>query len=251
MDAQTKMPVHTRTEVRNALNDISGITTRDASGANYYQLDRLDAAKYLWGMPEWKSAISEFFQGLLRLGEKVVYVDICGRSNAASLGADKNYSFSLQPTDHHGFRCGGEVRVQGDIFSAKDFYSFVNLLRRNGDHPALVTFEPVAGLQSHAPRLLDNPPTLQLEVTYQRLENNLRKMIQIVRPGGFIFLECPFQGMNFRDWFEKKPVEQYESSLWVKDFCTANKCDLQIVKTIVGPRYLLRKRMPRKSSSRP
>jgi hypothetical protein len=246
MDALVERPVRTNAGIQEALRYIRGITRKIASGDNRYKLDRSDAAQYLWAMPKWKSVICDFFRSLQQQGEEAVYVDICGRANAVSMGADKHYSFSLQPVGHHWLRCKEEIRIQGDIFSARDFYSFVNLLRKNGDRPAWVTFEPVAGLQSHTPCTRGNPPALQLEVTYQRLENNLRKMLEVVRPGGFIFIECPFQMMNCGDWFQKKPVEKYESSLWLKDFCKTHRCTLDMIKTLVGPRYLLRKKKDKK-----
>ncbi|HEY6022196.1 MAG TPA: hypothetical protein VIY48_20715 [Candidatus Paceibacterota bacterium] len=245
MDALVQVPTRSTEPIRQALRYTRRITAVVLEKEDhYFRLDRRDAAEYLWDRDDWKRLLREYFESLRNQGERVVYVDICGRTDARSFGVERNYSFSLQPVDFYWIRPKDNILVQGDIFSARDFYSFVNLLRANDDYPAWVVCEPVAGLQSYTPR--KKGPDLHFEVTYQRLANNLRKMLEIVRPGGYVFLECPFQGMNFGDWFQKKPVEEYESSLWIKDFAKRHGCTVRIKSSIVGPRYLLRKRMIRR-----
>jgi hypothetical protein len=216
---------------------------------DYWGKDRNSAGEYLEAFPDWEKKIRRYLHSLREQGERVVYVDVCGRTTARSLGADRHYSFSLQSPDWHFLKSEDDVRIQGDIFRARDFYSFVNLLHENGDHPAFVTFEPVAGLQKFTPPG-QNAKGLpfQAEVTYQRLENNLARMLRVLRPGGFIFLERPFQFDRFgmRDFILGKPVEQYELSLWMSVFCKKYKCKLEMGRSIHGPRYLICKRAPKK-----
>ncbi|MDO8729275.1 MAG: hypothetical protein Q7K26_05340 [bacterium] len=244
MDTYIQGSVCNSTKVREAILYNRSRTQDVLKNSQYYRLDRSRASDYLWcDDGAWKTAIQTFFQSLRQHGERVVYVDVCGRANASSLGADRNYSFSLQPTDYHFLRCKENLCVQGDIFNARDFYSFVNLLRKNKDYPAFVTFVPVAGLQRYTP--WHKAECLHAEVIYQRLENNLRKMLEVVRPGGFIFVGRAFQFTELGDFFRRKPLEKYESSLWIRDFCRKNKCTVKICDPMFGPSFLIRKRINR------
>lgn len=236
MDAVVSPP--TTRDVRSTVRALREITARRADD-QYYRVDRRNAAEYLWDRDDWKKLISEFFSQLGGKGHDIVFVDVCGRASARSMGATHNYSFSLQKVGTFDDNEDGS-QVRGDIFNSRDFYSFVNLLRERGHFPAWVTCEPIVGLQSYAPYTKHG--LLREQVVFQRLENNLRRMIEVVLPGGFIFLECPFQGMNLGDFIQKKSLEEYDSTLWLKDFCSRNKCSLRVKDSIVGPRFLLRKR---------
>ena len=251
MDALTKRSVRASTEIRDALCLIQNISAKERAGSGYYRLNRVFADLYLQGLPKWETKIRRFFNTLREQGKSVVFVDVCGRATGASLGADKSYSFSLQPVDiHHFCQCEKEVRVRGDVFIAADFYSFVRLIRSNGDKPALVTFKPVAGLQSYSPRRdFKDKPGLHYEVIFQRLKNNLRKMIEVMMPGGFMLLEHPFQlgdSTDSTDFLRGAPQDQYKSSLWVSAFCKEMRCSVEIKSTLCGPVWLIRKRKVRR-----
>lgn len=229
-------------ETRAALRYTRTITERALPTEGYYGCDRLYAQIYLQDFPKWKRKVFGYLRDLAGQGESVVYADVCGRATGVDLGASRNYSFSLQPTDYHFSPCKGETRMQGDIFSMKDFYSFVGLLRRNGDYPAFVTFEPVAGLQNYSPCGKEQDPFLRFEVSYQRLENNLCQMIGVLKEGGFLFLGPPFQFMNSVDFWRGLPQEEYPFSRWVKALCKELRCSVEIGPSyFAGPRFLIRK----------
>ena len=210
-----------------------------------FRLNRYGAELYFTHFQKWREEIGSYFNEVKAQGDKVTYVDVCGRANGRKLGADISYCFSLQtPRSADWFHDEEDVLMEGDIFSAKDFYGFVSRIKEDGNQPSLVTFEPVAGLQDYSPGG-QSKPTLHREVTYQRLENNLKKMIEIVRPGGYIFLGKAFQLDDLGDFFARKKPEEYTTSLNIKRIAKETKCSLRIQGDIEGPYFLLRKHKTR------
>ncbi len=201
---------------------------------HHYGLDRVRPLEYFWGCDAWVHCVCRYLDSLHKKGDKVVYVDVCGRASGHFVGADKSYGFSLQPVDFHIFRPEDDIAVQGDLFRLRDFSRFINLLRNRGDQPALVTFVPVVGLQAYTPE----PRSLTEKVVYQRLLNNLRRMFEILRPGGFIYFERPFQ---LTEIWNTKPYQEWGITLEIKKFCEKYNCNLDIVQYQTGPSFLLRK----------
>jgi hypothetical protein len=135
----------------------------------------------------------------------------------------------------------------------RDFNSFVALLRRKRVRPAFVTFEPVAGLQSYTPRPQgpDVPTSLHKQVCYGRLLNNLRRIIRIMRPGGYVFLGKPFalDDLTLGDQLASKPLKEYEAFKILKAFCDKERCTLH-VESLLGIRFLIRKRLDADTSKK-
>jgi hypothetical protein len=128
----------------------------------------------------------------------------------------------------------------------RDFNSFLSRMRDCGDQPAFVTFYPMAGLQSYTP--WDHKEESKLtakhpEVTWQRLENNLRRLLQVVRPGGYIYLDRPFQllDVDFGAWYRREEKKDYPSVRWIQAFCKGKKCSVEYERDLTGMKFLIRK----------
>ncbi|MBM3271953.1 hypothetical protein FJY94_01545 [Candidatus Kaiserbacteria bacterium] len=165
------------------------------TGKTRWGLYRENPAEYFESADEaWEGRIKEYFDELHRHGEQVVYVDICGTADGALIGADKTYAFALRIPDAVENRVD-RILVEGDLFSRKDFLGFLQTIREASDTPALITFEPFAGIESHTVLVTytENPDQNEREskrgrVAYARLEQNLISAIDAVRPGGYILI---------------------------------------------------------------
>lgn len=245
----------TRAEIRAVVEFHRAQAARGKRRTNPYKVDRRDAWQYLVLHKEWSKRIQKFLWGLRDQGVPAVYVDICGRARGEGLGADINYSFSLQNKDHF-IKYEDEVFIEGDLFNARDFGSFIRMLKENGHAPAFVTFEPVAGLQEHTPykpehiewaltqgkeHSLSWVPKYIWAVTWQRLENNLRRLIEVLRPGGYIFLLRPFQLTDADEFFRRIPATEGRVARGVQRIVSEMRCTVEIVPSIVGPTCLIKK----------
>ncbi len=243
MHEKTNIFVQGSMEIRKIIALLDATSKRRKTTGEHYRLNRLDGSSYLDSFPKWQWEITSYLSELRAKGEEPVYVDICGRADGFTLGAVKCYSFSLQPVPNYFLPSEHRVMVSGNIFSGKDFNSFIQLLRKNGSRPAFVTFEPVAGLQYYTPDVANG---LFERIVYQRLEGNLRRMYDLLLPGGFIYISRPFQLDDMREFFAGVPQEKSALALRIQSFCQNRRCSLQINRTIFGPRFLIRKHLERK-----
>jgi len=235
MDTRTKsVPL---AEIRAVVSQFRNCTSEKQKGGERYRLDRLSAEAYMDVDAEFRKKVYRFLRTLHESGEKVVYVDICGR---AKLGwADINYSFSLQENYWESDRI--PQRFVGDLFSAKDFYGFLRMVRNNGHRPSFVTCEPVAGLNKYTAVGYKKTGPYE-EVLHQRLENNLRAMIELLRPGGFIFLSRVTQGEGMSEFFAGVPQEKRRATLFMKALCKSMRCSVDVNAWHGGtPNFLIRK----------
>ncbi len=235
--------VHGSTEIRKIIALLNATSKRRRATGEHYRLDRLDGSSYLDSFPKWQREITSYLSELRAKGEEPVYVDICGRAHGFTLGAVKCYSFSLQPIPNYFLPSEHKVMVEGNLFSGKDFNTFIQFLRNSGSRPAVVTFEPVAGLQYYTPDVANG---LFARIVYQRLESNLRRMYDLLLPGGFIYISRPFHLDGLREFFAGVPQEKSTLALQIQSFCQNRRCSLQINRSIFGPRFLIRKHLERK-----
>ena len=215
-----------RADIKRAVQKLQEIS-RKGRDDQFYRLDRRSVNSYRLD-PHWSERIYDFLRATRAGRGKVVYVDICGRATGESLWADESFTFSLQPLDRLFWTEKTATHVQGDLFNPRDFYGFIRLLQKRRASPAFVTFHPVAGLQSYTPWSKDDDPTYDL-VVFQRLANNLKKVIEILKPGGFIHLGKPFQlfSMDMRDFLNHVPREEWKSHVWLKAFCRKMRCSVE------------------------
>lgn len=248
-------PARTVSEIKEAIR-----WNRDASAKAYptdpygFRVDRF-YSDYMSLQPKWERKVALYMDELKKVGERIVYADICGRTTAAQLGVDISYCFSLHASKiTRKMHPKEDVLIDGDIFCMRDFYSFLALMRDKGDRPAFVTFYPIAGLERYTPSESEKyiKTRLHPRVTWQRLENNLRKLIQTVRPGGYIYIDRPFQfaGDDLGDWMRRPRVElkNYTSVKWMKAFCKGKHCSVEFDRDICGTKFLIRKWVERKKS---
>lgn len=236
MDTRTN-PVPA-TAIKAVISQFRQHTIAKQKDGEHYRLDRQSANAYMTGHKKMEKKVYDFLRSLRKNGEAVVYVDVCGR---AKLGfADANYSFSLQENYWKFDRI--PERTVGDLFSAKDFYGFLRMIESNGHRPSFVTCEPVAGLNDYT-TWCNKKLGLKgyEEVLHQRLENNLKAMIRLLRPGGFIYLTRVLQGQSTGEFFAGVPQEKYGESLFLKRVCKSMRCSVDIEPTVCGPAFLVRK----------
>jgi hypothetical protein len=218
--------------------------TREANNTDHYRVDRSNAERYFALHPEWQRKIKKYFQHIHSKGETVVYVDICGRASGDSLGADKTYCFSLKtPEMAKVFTSDNTSFIDGDIFNSKDFSNLLDKIEEGGVQPALVTFEPIVGLQAHTPDYTKKEVSENYkEATYQQLEKRLVDMIEILKPGGYVYLSRPFQfDDSARDFMQGKPVEEWSLSLQVKRVAGEHGCTVEVSGGLGGPYFLIKK----------
>lgn len=220
---------------------------------DYFRVDRAHTSGYFEILPEWRQKVRQFFHKVHEKGEKVVYVDVCGRTSADDLGADKSYCFSLQASEiTKSFRpimSKTTEFVDGDLFNAEDFDSLIQTLKERKESPALITFMPMAGLQSHGPR---DSKSIEAKVTYAMLEKRFRSLYSILKPGGFILLEKPFQmdSSNWASFFRGVPQTEYEISKHFKKLAEELGFELSIESQTTGPYFLIRKPLRKKRKVR-
>jgi hypothetical protein len=216
---------------------------------HFYRVNRRDARCYLRVLPKWSRLIDRHFQELRAAGIQPVYADVCGRADGAWLRAEYTYTFTLEPISPFHLPNPKKIDVAGDVFNARNFYMFLNTVRNNQHQLDFVTFEPIVGLHNYTPSEEQNPkPRLHPEVTHRRLANNLKKLLEIVRPGGYVFINKPFQFGEYSgllEFLSGLPQEEWKLSLWLKEFCKNNKCTLKQEDFLGGPLHLIRKRLPR------
>lgn len=209
-----------------------------------YRLDRPETYQYFTIHKEWSTKLHNYFSELHSNNERVVHIDICGRSGARSMGADISYCLSLYTTDFaKEIAAPHKILFDGDIFTTKHFDSFVSFAKKDVA-PALITFEPVAGLQAYSPGLhQDKLSSLYKEITYQQLIRRLRIGIELLRPGGFMYLERPFQfdSSHFIDIFNKKSFKDFTLSIEIKKLLKRRKCKIEIRGHLGGPYFLIQK----------
>jgi hypothetical protein len=211
-----------------------------------YRLDRRSLNQYFGIFPKWKEKISAYFQDLEAQGEKIVHVDVCGRASGQSFGVATSYLFSFK-TDRFKriLASPSDVYVDGDLFDPADFHRLLDSIRNGGTAPAFVTFMPVAGLHQYTPCKLEDLPNLEA-ITYAYLGKRLEGIIRILRPGGYILLERPFQfdGSMF-ECMAGKPQNMFKLSLAMKRLARKMKCRIEIQSEIGGPYFLVHKPVPK------
>lgn len=113
-------------------------------------------------------------------------------------------------------------------------------LKRDNISPALVTFEPMAGLNRYQSMYNAENPIYE-NVTYGQLEKRLEEIVEILKPGGYIYLEKPFQFSGTADFFRGIPQKQWEITLNIKKLAERLKCKIKIATKISGPYFLIQK----------
>jgi hypothetical protein len=173
---------------------------REFNPSDYWPSDRKDASEYFIGNPKIREKIKDYFDQIHAKGESVVYVDVCGRAIGEKFGADKSYSFSFAVPGNKKILSTNDSQtlVYGDVLNSADFSQFLKMIKEEGIAPALVTFNPVAGLSQYNSMSIHPRPLPELydEVTYQKLIKNFENVITLLRPGGYFYLSGPFVDMD-------------------------------------------------------
>jgi hypothetical protein len=227
MASKKKTPVCSRSDLRAALAHLHSISEKARQRDGYYRVDRHSIAAYFDLRNSWMRQLRSYLESLTNDKERIVCVDVCGRATGCRWGADHSYTYSLQPLGAF-TGSANESHVRGDLFNGREFGAFIKTIAANGERPAVVAFEPLAGLEAYIPFESADLPALYPRVVYQLLEKHLREMVKIVRVGGFLYIGPPFQFLNIGDFLCKKPQNEYDLSLKMKKVARRLNCRIQI-----------------------
>lgn len=218
------------------------VISDEAAKDDDYRVDRYAAREYFSGQPEWLEKVKVFFDELHKKGEKVVHVDLCGRANALNIGADVSYLFSLKPPElRKAMGDSREVFVDGSIFDVTDFRALTEMIKEESVSPALVTFVPVAGLKAHIPKKYLQE-TVEKEITYGILEKRLFDMIDMMRPGGYMYVTKPFDILGLEEFLQGKEQKNYKITERLKELLKGSGCTISMKEQVGGPVFLIHKK---------
>lgn len=221
----------------------ASISAQKIDSGDYYRLDRNQTRQYFDIHKKWFFKIKE---SLLKQKGKKIHIDICGRTTACRMGFDASYCFSLKTSDFlKKISVNNHFFIDGDVFNPTEFNEFILFIKENKLYPSLVTFEPVAGLHEYGPysvgvsKLTSNYP----DFVYRYLKKRLEQVISILKPGGYIYLERPFQfdADMMTEFLRGVPKNKMAISIAIKKIARLNKCTVEISHDCSGPYFLIHK----------
>lgn len=217
------------------------ISKEKINNGDRYRLDRTQTRQYFEIHPKW---FKKIIKTISEQKGKKIHIDICGRTTACRMGFDASYCFALKTSefvkkisdDNHFF-------FDGDLFNPVGFNLFIQMIKENELFPTLVTFEPVAGLHEYGPSAISREVPGYREFAYSYLGKRLEQVIEILRPGGYIYMERPFQfdPVLTADFITGTPKNQFDISLWIKKIARRHKCKIEISQDCSGPYFLIYK----------
>lgn len=203
------------------------------------KVDGNSASDYLRGHPKLQRIIDKYFYERRILGLPTIYADICGNARATSIGSTHNYNFSIKESY---FKSADTTQFKGDIFNKQDVLDFVNKIKANGHKLNYISFEPIVGLEGYDFTKEKEDRELHRKVVWQQLENNLTLLLEVLEPGGYVYISKPFQlDRGLVDFLQRKKQNQYEMAIDMKKFARRNKLRIKIEPSIGGPFFLLHK----------
>ena len=231
-------------EIRKVMEYYHSVAIKGIEGGDHFRLDRHQTREYFFIHKMWDEKLHKYINEELKNKEKLIHLDICGRTNARTMGFHKSYCFALKTSyfrkkmseDNHYF-------FDGDLFNPNDFNEFIELIKTQKAYPTLITFEPVAGLQDYGPEIKIDGVSNYREIVFAYLVKRLYQIVEILKPGGFLYMERPFQfdSDNAVDFFCRVPQNKFKISNSLKKVARKLKCKIEIGKEIGGPYFLLRK----------
>lgn len=229
-------------KIRRAVKQNRERAKRDKENSPFFRVDRRNASAYMAGHPKFTKVVYGYLNKLKKEGKPFIYADICGEANAKGMGSDFDYSFSIKQGMFK-TETSDSLYFKGDVFNKDDVLEFVNKVRTNGHLLNFVTFEPIVGLQGYDHSDNKEDRELHRQVAWQQLEDNLKLLLQVVAPGGYIYISKPFQldATGLRDFMVGKKQNEYEASINMKQFARRNRLRIKIDSSIGGPIFLLNK----------
>lgn len=234
-----------REQIRKTIQLHREFSEKEKGGSRYYRVDRVSASYYFFMSKKWEERVSNHLGKLCSQKRPAIHIDICGEANATNLGATKSYCFYLGRNNatEKATERNGHIYFNGDLFNSDEFLEFIELVKKGGIPPALITFNPMAGLQEHGPeREVEGVPKYK-EITYRILGKRLEQMIKILMPGGYILLENPFQfdADAFCEWYTKVPIHKWTLVVNVRKVARKMKCKTEVCRDINGTYFLIQK----------
>lgn len=228
-------------DIRNLLIRNRSLAEKKSRGG--WLRDNTSIYDYFSQFEKFKKRVVRLSDDLAEQKLEFIHVDICGRADADCYGSDRSFLFALNIDDDPSFlQFRNATAYNGDIFRNRDCRGFIRLLRSLNVSPSLITFRPVAGLQRYDEPINGMDMEASRAIVYRQLEKRLFLFHEVLKPGGLIFMERPFQNMGFVDFAKGLPQEEWEVSLQIKRASKKLRCGYEIAKSIDGPHYLLTKR---------
>ncbi len=234
--------MNTFLNLRKVMHYYANTSQQKINEGDRYRLDRRYTRQYFEIHPKWYEKIYSTISK--QIGRKV-HIDICGRTNASNMGFDASYCFALKTSDFiKKISSANHFYFDGDIFDPVVFNMFISFIKDHKLNPSLVTFEPVAGLQEYGPCTeIDRNVSRYREIVYGYLQKRLIQVITILKPGGYIYLERPFQSdpILIADFFRGVPRNKMDISMEMKKIARRHKCKIEVSNDIHGPHFLIHK----------
>lgn len=231
------------TKIRKIMKYYASIAEQKIEGGDcYILLDRSQTRQYFDIHKKWLFEIEE---SLSKQKGKKFHIDICGRTTACRMGFDASYCFALKTSDFvKKISINNHFFIDGDIFNPTEFNKFILFIKENKLYPSLVTFEPVAGLHEYglSSAISTKVPGYR-EFVYSYMGKRLEQVIEILRPGGYIYLEKPFQfdPVLVGEFITGTPKNQFDLSIGIKKITRNKKCRIEISNDMNGPYFLIHK----------
>ncbi len=172
-----------------------------------------------------------------------VHLDLCGRLNAFSLGADVSYMFTLGASYKGVNSISNEFLVDGDIFNNADYQNLLNIISKNNHKVSFITFEIISALKKYEGNgVLNNSSPLVNSVLKKRLDSSLK----LLEREGIMYLSSPFSIGRNEDFIVningnyEKEIEELSVTKGIVDIAKKNNCEVKYRNSFVhGPFYLI------------
>ena len=199
-------------KIKAVLNENRERAHKDKTERPFYRVDRSSASDYLRDHKEWQKIIETYFSDRKAQRLPIVYADICGEASATSMGATHNYSFSIKESYR---RSPDMTQFKGDVFNKRDVLDFIHDIKAHGHVLNYVTFEPIVGLGGYDLAKEREDQELHRKVVWQQLENNLVLLLEVLEPGGYVYISKPFQleSRDIRDFLQRKDKTNTQGQL--------------------------------------
>ena len=140
-------------------------------------INRDDGLEYFNKAGHFKPLVNNWFYN--RRENNITHVDICGN---AEIQGCSSYGFSC-----NNFRKvrGRHRAINGDLFSQKDYLSFLEYVKKREGGIDLITFIPVAGLIAYGNHISQG--RLDAKTMHLELEKKLIQALKYLNPLGMIF----------------------------------------------------------------
>ena len=172
----------------------------------------------------------------------LVHLDLCGRLNAFSLGADVSYMFTLGASHKNVNLGSNEFLVDGDIFNNNDYQNLLNIISKNNHKVSFITFEIIAAFRKYEGNgILNESSPLVNHILKKRLDSSLK----LLEKDGIMYLSSPFHIGRKEDFIVningnyEKEIGELSVTKGIVNIAKKNNCEVKYADAYRGPFYLI------------